>query len=59
LFQAGKEVGHVTSAVRSPKLGANIALGYVRREANAIGTELVLKTAVGESAVKVVGLPFA
>ncbi len=58
LFHAGKEVGYVTSAVRSPKLGANIALSYVRREANQIGSELMLKTVAGESAVKVVGLPF-
>ena len=54
LFHAGKEVGYVTSAVKSPAQSANIALGYVRREANQIGTELVLKTAAWESGVKVV-----
>ena len=54
LFHAGKEVGYVTSAVKSPAQSANIALGYVRREANQVGTELVLKTAAGESGVKVV-----
>jgi len=58
LFHAGKEAGHVTSAVRSPKLGMNIALGYVRREANEIGSELVVKSAAGESEVNVVELPF-
>ena len=58
LFHLGKEVGQVTSAVRSLALDANIALGYVRREANQIGSELVLRTEAGESAVKVVGLPF-
>jgi folate-binding protein YgfZ len=58
LFQAGKEVGHITSAVKSPALGANIAFGYVRREANQIGTELVLQTAAGESSAKIVELPF-
>ena len=69
LFHAGKEIGYVTSAVKSPTLnalvapklqseGGNIALGYVRREANQIGTELVLQTAVGESAAKIVEIPF-
>jgi folate-binding protein YgfZ len=58
LFHAGKEAGYVTSAVKSPLLNANIALGYVRREANQIGTELTLQTAEGESPVKVVELPF-
>ncbi len=59
LFHAGKEIGFVTSAVKSPMLNANIALGYVRREANQIGSELVLKTATGESSAKIVELPFA
>jgi aminomethyltransferase len=58
LFNAGKEVGYVTSAVKSPALNADIALGYVRREANQIGTELTLRTAAGESPAKVVVLPF-
>lgn len=58
LFHAGKEVGYVTSAVKSPALHAHIALGYVRREANQIGNELTLRTAAGESAAKIVELPF-
>jgi folate-binding protein YgfZ len=57
LFFNGKEVGHVTSAVKSPTLGANIALGYVRREANQIGNKLTLRME-GESPVKIVALPF-
>jgi folate-binding protein YgfZ len=58
LFHAGKEVGYVTSAVKSPALNANIALGYVRREANQIGNELTLRMAAGESPVKIVELLF-
>ncbi len=58
LFHAGKEVGYMTSAVKSPALNANIALGYVRREANQIGNELTLRTAAGESPAKIVELPF-
>ncbi len=58
LFHAGKEVGYISSAVKSPSLNANLALGYVRREANQIGNELALRTAAGESPVKIVELPF-
>ncbi len=59
LLKEGKEVGYVTSALASPSLRANIALGYVRREANQIGTELTLRTAGGESPAKIVPLPFS
>ena len=58
LFHGGKEVGYVTSAVKSPALNANIALGYARKEVNQTGTELVVKTAAGDLAAKVVELPF-
>lgn len=58
LFQADKEVGHITSAVYSPRLKGNIALGYVRREANQSGTELTLRTATGERRARIVDLPF-
>lgn len=58
LFHEGKEIGYLTSAVKSPALKANIALSYVRREANQIGTELVLKTVDGDSPAKIVELPF-
>jgi len=58
LFHADKEVGYVTSVVKPPSFNASIALGYVRREANQIGNELTLRTAAGESPVKIVALPF-
>ena len=58
LFRDGKEVGYVTSVVKSPVLNAVIALGYVRRETNQIGTELTLRTAAGENFAKIVELPF-
>jgi glycine cleavage system aminomethyltransferase T len=58
LFHAGREVGSVTSVLRSPRLKNTIALGYVRRELNQAGTELALRTAEGESPVRVVDLPF-
>ena len=58
LFHAGKEVGHVTSAVASPTLKANLALGYVRREVNAVGNELTSHAVDGENPSTIVGLPF-
>jgi folate-binding protein YgfZ len=59
LFHDGKEVGYVTSAVKSPVLKANVALGYVRREVNKAGTELVLRMAAGESVARVEEVLFA
>jgi folate-binding protein YgfZ len=53
----GKEVGYVASATRSPALNATIGLGYVRREHNKVGTELVVKGAQEGEAV-IVEVPF-
>jgi folate-binding protein YgfZ len=58
IFRGDKEIGYVTSALASPTLKSNIALGYVRREHNQIGTELCLRTAHAESMIKIVTLPF-
>jgi len=58
LYHDGKEAGYITSAVMSPALKANIALGYVRKEANEIGGSLTLRTARGEITAKIVELPF-
>lgn len=58
LFLADKEVGYITSAIKSPALNRNIALGYVRHELGQIGTELTLRAATGNQLVKVVDLPF-
>ncbi|MDB6020159.1 MAG: Folate-binding protein YgfZ [Pedosphaera sp.] len=58
LFHDGKEVGFITSALASPTLKANIALGYVRKEANHVGTQLTLHNKDGDSAAEIVELPF-
>jgi folate-binding protein YgfZ len=58
LFKGEKEVGYITSALSSPVLNANIALGYVRRETNQLGAELILRTSQGDVAVQIVELPF-
>ena len=54
-----REVGYVTSSTRSEAARGVIALGYVRRECNAPGTALTLRTAAGEFPVTLVPLPFA
>jgi folate-binding protein YgfZ len=40
IFEGEREVGHVTSAVRSLRLGKPVALGYVRREFASTGVKL-------------------
>jgi folate-binding protein YgfZ len=57
LYLGDREVGYVTSAANSQTLNAKIALGYVRREANQIGTELILRGTT-EAKAKIVELPF-
>lgn len=58
LFAGEKEVGYITSGVHSPALHANIALGYVRREHNAPGTELSWRGETGSGTAQVAQLPF-
>ena len=57
LYVGDREVGILTSAVESPAAGTTVALGYVRREFNAPGTELELETGVGRCSMRVVELP--
>jgi len=58
LIHGGKEVGFITSTVRSPKWNKNLALGYVRRGIDSLGAEVVLRSAAGESTARVSPLPF-
>jgi len=58
LFQGDKEVGYITSTTYSPKLHANIALGYVRREVSSIGTKLNLRSELGGTQASIVSVPF-
>jgi folate-binding protein YgfZ len=59
LFHDDKESGFITSALASPAFRRNIALGYVRRECNAPGTELRLRSAERDCPARVVPLPFS
>ena len=57
---SGKQVGWITSATRSEDLGKEIALGYVKRGFNNLGTTLnaLPPDAAGAVPVEVVSLPF-
>jgi tRNA-modifying protein YgfZ len=56
LFAGGKDVGVVTSAVASPRLGA-IGLGYLRRGFEEPGTKLEVDSAGGGRTAEVASLP--
>lgn len=59
ILHQGREVGSLTSVVRSPRLGCPIALGYVRKECNTPGTSLVVRLSAGaEVPAVIVPLPF-
>lgn len=57
LLRDGREVGQVTSAVQSLRWGVPLALAYVRKEANAEGTQLVWHGGAGDQTVTVLALP--
>jgi len=58
LRQDGRDVGHVTSAVLSARLARPIALGYVRKECNSMGTQLEVAIGNQSSPVTITELPF-
>jgi folate-binding protein YgfZ len=58
LFRDGKEVGQVTSSVRSPRLGP-IALAFVQRGHQEPGTRLEVQSAEGTQTAEVTPLPFS
>jgi folate-binding protein YgfZ len=58
LIHEGKEVGFITSAVRSLRWNKNLALGYLRREIDSPGFQLKLVTVAGESTARAASLPF-
>lgn len=55
----GRDVGSLTSVIRSPRLGCPVALGYVRKECNAPGTSVRVRLAAGDEVpAAIVPLPF-
>lgn len=57
VFRAGTEVGLVTSSCHSPRLGAPVALAYLKRSHQDPGTRMDAETPTGRRAVEVLGLP--
>ena len=58
ILQNGAPVGSVTSGAFSPMLSCGIGLGYVKPEASALGTKLVIRHERVEMEAEVVELPF-
>jgi folate-binding protein YgfZ len=54
----GKEIGRITSATLSPHLGKTIALGYVKYDYLAPGTEVKVIAGAAEILAQVTDLPF-
>lgn len=57
LFRDGQEVGVVTSSCHSPRLGAPVALGYLKWKHQDVGTVMEAETSDGRTPVEVLGLP--
>lgn len=58
LLAEGREVGRLTTVVRSPSAGGAIALGWVRREFLQPGTHLAIDHGSSTLRAEVVALPF-
>jgi folate-binding protein YgfZ len=58
IFHESREVGHITSAVRSPHVGGPVALGYVRREVMQQGQALMVRHGDCLAQAVVSDLPF-
>jgi len=58
LFDGAKEAGYITSIVDSPRDKVKIALGYIRRELNQIGRDLILRSSHGDTPARIAGLQF-
>jgi folate-binding protein YgfZ len=58
LLRTGSEVGQVRSSALSPRIGARVALAYVRRGSQQPGTAVEVETPEGLWPAEVVALPF-
>ena len=57
-FGGGGNQGLVTSAIHSPRLQKNIAIGYAPIEDSEVGTGVIVETPNGPRAATVVAMPF-
>lgn len=58
LRATGRDIGRITSTVRSPALGQVIALAYVHRDFLEPGTTIAVALPTGEANAEVTNLPF-
>ena len=58
IFKDSTHIGHVTSAIYSPRLQKNIALAMVHIDYSALGVEAELQSPFGRRGVKIVPKPF-
>jgi len=58
LFHREKEVGYITSSMKNPVTGAIMALGYLRRECNAPGTNVEIRMENSSISAVVASTPF-
>jgi len=58
LMANGDQVGVVTSAIYSPRLGRNIALAMIESDWSALGSQVEVCGASGNANVTVVEIPF-
>jgi dimethylsulfoniopropionate demethylase len=58
IIGGGKQVGHVTSAIWSPRLGSNVALGMIAVDHGTIGSRVMIESPDGERSATVSALPF-
>jgi folate-binding protein YgfZ len=59
IHKDGKEIGHITSSVLSPRLGTGLALGYVRRGSEQCGTLLEVQVSGRTQKAEVIAMPLA
>ncbi len=59
IFNAGKEIGWITSTTFAPTLDKKVALGYVRIAATEAGSRVQIETSDGKVDGTVVRLPFS
>ena len=58
IFKEVKEIGQVTSTTRSPSLGCNIALAYIKYGHFDSGNQVQVQDADGMISVSIAELPF-
>ena len=59
IYWGDKEIGYVTSSTASPTLKTNVALAYLRRDRNQLGSEVQIQVGQERVTARVASLPFS